>query len=75
MPILLFKNYLKFKILKKGLKLTKTPKKTPKKQLFYFSLLRSDSGGTFRFIFGIYKKFGGNNPSILTPSDSVDVAT
>ena len=36
-------------------------------------------GGTveelFAYIFGIYKKFGGNNPSILTPLDSVDVAT
>ena len=29
----------------------------------------------FAYIFGIYKKFGGNNPSILTPYDSVDVAT
>ena len=29
----------------------------------------------FAYIFGIYKKFGGNNPSILAPSDSVDVAT
>jgi hypothetical protein len=27
------------------------------------------------YIFGIYKKFGGNNPSILTPLDLVDVAT
>ena len=36
-------------------------------------------GGTveerFVYIFGIYKHFGGNNPSILTPSDSVDIAT
>ena len=29
----------------------------------------------FAYIFGIYKKFGGNNPSILTPLDLVDVAT
>ena len=29
----------------------------------------------FAYIFGIYKKIGGNNPSILTPSDSVSVAT
>ena len=29
----------------------------------------------FAYIFGIYKKFGGNNPSILAPSDSVSVAT
>ena len=29
----------------------------------------------FAYIFGIYKKFGGNNPSILAPSDSVAVAT
>ena len=29
----------------------------------------------FAYIFGIYKKFDGNNPSILTPSDSVDVAS
>ena len=32
-------------------------------------------GGTveevFAYIFGIYKKFGGNNPSILAPTDSV----
>ena len=36
-------------------------------------------GGTveelFAYIFGIYKKFDGNNPSILTPLDSVDVET
>ena len=36
-------------------------------------------GGTveelFAYIFGIYKKFGGNNPSILTPCYSVAVAT
>ena len=35
-------------------------------------------GGTmeelFAYIFGIYKKFGGNNPSILAPFDSVSVA-
>ena len=29
----------------------------------------------FAYIFGIYKKFGVNNPSILTPLDSVSVAT
>ena len=29
----------------------------------------------FAYIFGIYKKFGGNNPSILAPFDSVSVAT
>ena len=29
----------------------------------------------FAYIFGIYKKFGGNNPSILTPYDSAAVAT
>ena len=28
----------------------------------------------FSYIFGIYKKFGGNNPSILTPTNSVAVA-
>ena len=28
----------------------------------------------FAYIFGIYKKFGGNNPSILAPFDSVSVA-
>jgi hypothetical protein len=27
------------------------------------------------YIFGIYIKFGYKNPSISTPSDSVDVAT
>ena len=36
-------------------------------------------GGTvdelFAYIFGIYIKFGYKNPAILTPSDSVDVAT
>ena len=36
-------------------------------------------GGTmeelFAYIFGIYKKFGGNNLSILAPSDSVAVTT
>ena len=36
-------------------------------------------GGTveelFAYIFGIYKKFGGNNPSILAPANSVSVAT
>ena len=29
----------------------------------------------FAYIFGIYKTFGGNNPSILTPLDSVAIAT
>ena len=29
----------------------------------------------FAYIFGIYIKFGYKNPSILTPSNSVDVAT
>ena len=29
----------------------------------------------FAYFFGIYIKFGYKNPSILTPSDSVDVAT
>ena len=29
----------------------------------------------FAYIFGIYKKFGGNNPSILTPLDLVNIAT
>ena len=28
----------------------------------------------FAYFFGIYIKFGYNNPSILTPLDSVDVA-
>ena len=36
-------------------------------------------GGTveevFAYIFGIYKKFGGNNPSILAPYNLVSVAT
>ena len=36
-------------------------------------------GGTveelFAYIFRIYKKFGGNNPSILAPYNSVSVAT
>ena len=35
-------------------------------------------GGTveelFAYIFGIYKKFGGNNPSILAACNSVSVA-
>jgi hypothetical protein len=29
----------------------------------------------FAYIFGIYIKFGYKNPSILTPCNSVDVAT
>ena len=29
----------------------------------------------FAYIFGIYIKFGYKNPSILTPCDSVDIAT
>ena len=29
----------------------------------------------FAYFFGIYIKVGYNNPSILTPFDSVDVAT
>jgi hypothetical protein len=29
----------------------------------------------FAYIFGIYKKIGGNNPSILALFDSVSVAT
>ena len=29
----------------------------------------------FAYIFGIYIKFGNNNPSILAPTDLVDVAT
>jgi hypothetical protein len=29
----------------------------------------------FAYIFGIYIKFGYKNPSILSPSDSVDIAT
>ena len=29
----------------------------------------------FAYIFGIYIKFGYKNPSILTPYDSIDVAT
>ena len=29
----------------------------------------------FAYFFGIYIKFGNKNPSILAPSDSVDVAT
>ena len=40
-----------------------------------FSLLRSEGGGTFFYIFGIHIKFGCKNPSVLTPCDSVDVAT
>jgi hypothetical protein len=29
----------------------------------------------FAYFFGIYMKFGYKNPSILTPLDSVDVAS
>ena len=29
----------------------------------------------FDYIFGIYIKFGCKNPSILTPSDSVDITS
>ena len=46
-----------------------------KKQLFLKSLLRSADGGTFHYIFGIYKKFGGNNPSIIALTNLVSVAT
>ena len=42
-----------------------------------FSLLRSKATveELLDYIFGIYRKFGYKNPSILTPSDSVEVAT
>jgi hypothetical protein len=66
----------KFQILKKALKRAKTLKKQQKKPNFFQNHYW---GGTveelFAYTFEIYKKFGGNNPSILTPSDSVDVAT
>ena len=39
-----------------------------------FSLLISDSGGTFGLHFWNLHKIRYKNPSILTPSNSVDVA-
>ena len=46
-----------------------------KNDVFFFD----QRGGTveelFAYIFGIYKKFGYKNPSILAPTDSVSVAT
>ena len=46
-----------------------------KPQLFSKSLLRRDGEELFAYIFGIYKKFDGKNPSILAPYNSVSVAT
>ena len=40
-----------------------------------FLVQGSDGGGTFCLLLGIYIKFGYKNPSILTPLDSVDVAS
>jgi hypothetical protein len=45
-----------------------------KKSFFHFSVQGSDGGGLFAYIFGIYIKFGYNNPPILTPFASVDIA-
>ena len=55
-----------------GKKITKFFEKI---QLFSKSLLKSAVEELFAYIFGIYKKLGGNNPSILTLYDLVDVAT
>ena len=55
-------------------------KKTLLKFLKKFNFFQNHYRGAtveelFAYIFGIYKKFGGNDPLILTPSDSVAVAT
>ena len=64
-----------FQILKKALKRAKTLKKQQKTQLFSKFSKGARVEELFAYIFGIYKKFVGNNPSILTPYDSVNVAT
>jgi hypothetical protein len=55
-------------------------KKTLLKILKKFNFFQNHYWGAtveelFAYVFGIYKKFGGNNPSILTSTDSVAVAT
>ena len=47
-----------------------------KKNSFFILLSRGVTvEELFAYFFGIYIKFGYKNPSILTPLDSVDVAT
>ena len=55
-------------------------KKTLLKFLKKFNFFQNHYRGAtveelFAYVFGIYKKFGGNNPSILAPTNSVSVAT
>ena len=54
-------------------------KKTLLKFLKKFNFFQNHYRGAtveelFAYVFGIYKKFGGNNPSILATTDSVSVA-
>ena len=43
------------------------------KKTTFFKIITE--GELFPYIFGIYKKFGGNNPAILTLTDLVAAAT
>ena len=52
-----------------------TKKKKKKKNFFKNHYWGATVEELFAYIFGMYKKLGGNNPLILTPSDSVAVAT
>ena len=74
--------YMKFwtKSLNMVEKILLAKKKTLLKFLKKFNFFQNHYRGAtgeelFAYIFGIYKKFGDNNPSILAPSDSVAVAT
>ena len=49
--------------------------KVLKRKTFFFSSLRGTVEELFAYIFEIYMKFGYKNPSFLSLSDSVDVAT
>ena len=61
----------KILLLKKKKTLLKFLKKTNFFQNRYWG---GTVGELFAYIFGIYKKFGGNNPSILAAYNSVSVA-
>ena len=41
--------------------------------IFYYRVVTVEE--LFAYFFGMYIKFGYKNPSILTSSDSIDVAT
>ena len=63
----------KFFICKKNKNITKIfEKKNNFFQNHYWGAMVEE---LFAYIFGIYKKFCGNNPSILAPYNSVSVAT